>query len=303
MFMLPGFFLGVNIVNPRIDVNLILDLFTAFIALGLASSANYIINEFNDRKFDVFHPIKSKRVAVNTEFSIMAISSAWLALATASFGISILFLNLPIVLVLLLLLIFGLAYNLRPIRTKDIPVLDVIWEGLNGPIRVYIGWLVVSSNTVPPLSFLMAFYGVSVFLMSAKRISEYKLFRLLNYMDNLLRYRKSFSFYNEERLLIQSFVSALMAVFFFTIFSIKWNLNLIVFIPLATIFLAFYLGRVLNQPLNMTETPHSYFGSKGKTIFFLILLFAMATFFIDRNEFLLQLLYSYQLNLEKIVGL
>lgn len=303
IFMLPGFFLGIALLKPTLNFELLLNFSLAFISLGLASSANYVINEFNDRKFDAFHPTKSSRVAVSNVITIRAILITWVGLLALSLLITILFLTYIFSILLLLLVAFGLAYNLKPIRLKDIPIVDVLWESLNGPIRVFMGWLVVSQSTIPPISYLLAFYCISVFLMSSKRISEFRLFRILNSLDNLFLYRSSFRYYNEERLLIQSFVSALLAIYFFTIFSFKWNLNFIIIIPAGTVLLSLYLGRVLNQPLAITETPHGYFGNKGKLIIVMAVFVAVLLIFFDKNVFLAEIFYSYKLNLDKIIGL
>ncbi len=301
--MLPGFILALNLFRPVLNFDLMFDFVLAFISLGLASSANYVINEFNDRKYDAYHPVKSGRVAVQGGIGFVPILFTWFGLFACSLLLTIFFLSFIFSVVLVLLIAFGLAYNLKPLRTKDIPIVDVLWESLNGPIRVFIGWLVVSQSTIPPISFLMAFYFISVFLMSAKRISEFRLFNILSHFNNLLMYRKSFKYYNEERLLIQSFVAGLLAIYFFTIFSFKWNLNFIVVIPFGTIFLAFYLGRVLNQPLEVTETPHGYFGKRGRIVLLFAAFLCVLLFLFDKNEFLTEIFYSYRLNLDKILGL
>lgn len=303
MFMLPGFFLGLTLFTPTISMKLIIEFCLSFISIGLASSANYLLNEFNDRKFDKFHPIKSTRAAVSFTFSKELILAVWICVTVLSLLLAATLLNSAMVSVVILLIFFGAIYNLKPFRVKDIPILDVIWESLNGPLRVYAGWIVVTSQDVPPLSFLFTFYFFSIFLMSAKRISEYKLFKICEKSKDLEKYRKSFVFYNEERLLIQAFTAAMLGVFFFTIFSFKWNLNWIVLTPIVVIFLAVYLERVLNKPLSVTETPHKYFGGGGRLAATVTILLGAVFLYFDKNDFLAQLIYSYQLNLQKLLGL
>lgn len=303
MFMLPGFIFGLTVFTPTISMKLIYEFCLSFISIGLASSSNYLLNEFNDRKFDKFHPIKNTRAAVSFTFSKELILVVWICVVVLALLLPAIFLHGLMVIVVLLLIFFGAIYNLKPFRVKDIPILDVIWESLNGPLRVYGGWIVVTSQDVPPLSFLLTFYFFSIFLMSAKRISEYELFKIYEKSNDLEKYRKSFVFYNKERLLIQAFTAAMLGVFFFTIFSFKWNLNWIVLTPVIVIFLAVYLERVLNKPLSVTETPHKYFGKWGRLAATVTLLLGSVFLYFDKNDFLARLIYSYQLNLQKLLGL
>jgi hypothetical protein len=37
----------------------------------------------------------------------------------------------------------GIVYNVRPLRTKDKPYLDVISESINNPLRLTIGWAMI----------------------------------------------------------------------------------------------------------------------------------------------------------------
>lgn len=48
----------------------------------------------------------------------------------------------------------GCAYNIKPLRTKDVPYLDVLTESVNNPLRL-LGWYRVTSFLVPTLSLLM----------------------------------------------------------------------------------------------------------------------------------------------------
>ena len=45
----------------------------------------------------------------------------------------------------LLLWVMGCLYNFPPVRTKDVPYLDVLTESINNPLRMLLGWYAVTS--------------------------------------------------------------------------------------------------------------------------------------------------------------
>ena len=56
------------------------------------------------------------------------------------------------------LLVMGIIYNVKPLRTKDIPFLDVISESVNNMIRLLLGWFIVTDLSVPPGSILLGYW-------------------------------------------------------------------------------------------------------------------------------------------------
>jgi hypothetical protein len=48
----------------------------------------------------------------------------------------------------------GIVYNIRPLRTKDKPYLDVISESTNNPRRLTIDWVMIDPFTLPPSSII-----------------------------------------------------------------------------------------------------------------------------------------------------
>ena len=46
----------------------------------------------------------------------------------------------------------GILYNVKPVRTKDIPVLDVLSESVNNAIRLLTGWFAVTGVFLSPVS-------------------------------------------------------------------------------------------------------------------------------------------------------
>jgi 4-hydroxybenzoate polyprenyltransferase len=101
-----------------------------------------------------------------------------------------------------LLLVMGLVYNVPPVRSKDLPYLDVLSESLNNPIRLGLGWFAVTTTDVPPVCMLVAYWMLGAFFMASKRFAEY---RALDDRAAAAAYRTSFRHYDEQRLLISMF--------------------------------------------------------------------------------------------------
>ena len=48
----------------------------------------------------------------------------------------------------LLFWLSGVVYNVRPLRTKDLPYLDVLSESFNNPLRLMLGWAMLEEATL-----------------------------------------------------------------------------------------------------------------------------------------------------------
>ena len=57
LFILPGVFVAVAMAEP-FQQSTLRPLFLGFLSTCFAASANYVINEWLDRDFDQFHPVK-----------------------------------------------------------------------------------------------------------------------------------------------------------------------------------------------------------------------------------------------------
>lgn len=212
-------------------------------AIAMAStcaiaSANYVLNEWLDRHFDRHHPEKSRRPSVAlrlhpgivwTEYVLLAL----VGLAAAS-AVSI-----EVVVAEAALLVQGAAYNVRPIRSKDRVYGDVLSEAVNNPIRLLIGWFAVAPGTVPPASFVFAYWAGGAYLMSIKRYSE---FRTIGDPEVAGRYRESFRHYTEPKLLLMAIFYALLAVSMGSVFLVKYRIELILAVPFVCILFAWYFA-------------------------------------------------------------
>jgi 4-hydroxybenzoate polyprenyltransferase len=141
----------------------------------------------------------------------------------------------------LALLLMGLIYNVRPLRLKDLPYLDVLTESVNNALRFCLGWFLVTDRYYPPISIILGFWFGGAFLMAVKRFSEY---RMIGDPDLAGKYRKSFSHYSEKSLLVSSLFYAMFSVFFLGVFLVKYRIELLLAIPfLCGLFcLYFYIG-------------------------------------------------------------
>jgi 4-hydroxybenzoate polyprenyltransferase len=257
VFVLPGIVLAwVLLPDWAADLSL-----TA-IALGLAaaaaiSSANYVINEWLDATFDAYHPTKSSRPAVTKQMSPALVYLEYALLAALGLLAAAAVSELCLIAAVLFLL-SGLAYNVEPLRTKDRPILDVATESLNNPIRLLLGWAIVAPTTLPPSSLILGYWMGGAFLMTVKRLAEYRTIVATHGAEVLGAYRRSFRYYNADRLLILAFLFALLAAFFIAIFLIKYRIEYLLSFPLFALLFTTYLRMGLKRGSN-AQTPERLF--------------------------------------------
>jgi decaprenyl-phosphate phosphoribosyltransferase len=203
----------------------------AFLILCISASSNYLINEFLDRRTDKFHPIKKLRtfVRLNKGNESKKILIEYFFLISFSLTSSY-FINQSFFILNLVFIFFGIIYNVRPIRIKDIFLLDVILESVNNPLRFLMGWSVLMPNYFPPISIVLFFWLSGCFLMTMKRYSEYCY--LVKHIKPE-KYRLSFKHYNKKNLFELSILYSLSSLLFFTIFVIKYKIELIIIIPIG----------------------------------------------------------------------
>jgi len=260
--MLLGSFLAVAILP---DIHLLdhwLTILIAFISLSLMTSGNYGINEILDIETDRKHPQKKYRALVTGKVKVKTILILAILLYALSMIVVMSLNNLPLTLAMLLMLLSGISYNVKPFRTKDIPYLDFLFEALNNPIRLAIGWYAVegaiahpfmlasnaaggSDPTVNslfyiPIGFVVSFYFIGVFLMSSKRFGEIRLFKSSDVEKSSGEYRKSLKYYTEQSLLLVMVASIISFSYIFGALSYKYNIDLIILLPVFIIWIIWY---------------------------------------------------------------
>lgn len=277
IFMLPGVVFAVYDSPELLSWGIIPTLLLALLATCLVASSYYTINEILDAPMDALHPVKKNRPIPSgrVNLKIAYTECILLGLTGLVFGWHI---NLFFFLSLLSLLIMSLLYNIPPIRLKDLPYLDVLSESINNPFRLLLGWFAVNNAYPPTLSLIMAFWMIGAFFMSVKRYAEY-----MRIGDALVaeKYRKSFSYYNEYRLILNMVYYASAFGLFFGIFLVRYRIELILSVPFLAGFISMYmrLGFLEDSPAQYPERLYKQKGLVLYTSFCLILILLLL--FID----------------------
>ncbi len=259
VFILPGIALA-ELLHRRPVAELWAPVAIGLVSAALAASANYVINEWLDARYDRFHPIKSKRPAVARQLSAPLVYLEYAILALASLALG--WMVSPLFFVVTgLFLVSGVLYNVSPARTKDRVYLDVISEAFNNPIRLTLGWAMVDSTTLPPSSLVLAYWMGGAFLMATKRFAEYRSVSETAGVENLALYRRSFRDYSENTLLLSAFLYAQMAAFFLAVFLIKYRIEYLLSLPLFAALFCVYLAIGL-KPGSSAQAPEKLFKEK-----------------------------------------
>ena len=203
---------------------------------------------------------------VSGRVSVPVATTEWLALAAAGFAVGG---ALPrgFVASLAALWVMGLVYNVPPLRTKELPYLDVLSEAVNNPIRLLLGWYAVSAVAFPPSSFLLSYWLIGSYLMTAKRLSEY---RAIGDPARAARYRSSFRHYTEPLLATVMLTYAAGFMFFFGVLMVKYHIEYILAFPLILVYLAYYSHRTY-LPDSVAQNPEKLYRDKGLMTLTLIL--------------------------------
>lgn len=265
IFMVPGMLFSLSIFHTPFTTELFGKIIIGIISICLVASANYVINEYLDKSFDKYHPLKNKRSSVVTKINPVILYLEYGALGLVglllAYAVSFKFL-----LMAGFLLFMGFIYNVKPFRSKDRVFLDVLSESVNNPIRFAAGWFIFTPalgipdskwdlnwiNTFPPVSIIIAYWMGGAFLMTTKRFAEY---RLIADPEIAGQYRRSFKFYTENSLLVSMFFYAITSAFFLGIFLIKDRIELLVSFPFFALLFSWYLriGLLNDSPVQGTE--------------------------------------------------
>jgi 4-hydroxybenzoate polyprenyltransferase len=211
-------------------------LLIAFVSITLVACSNYVINEVLDAPFDRLHPTKKNRAAARGHVNTPVACAQWILMMLAGVSVGLL-VGRMFALTAAFLWIMGCLYNIPPVRTKDVPYLDVLTESINNPLRMLLGWYAVTSLLVPPVSLLISYWMIGCYFMGLKRFSE------LNEIGDRSvagSYRASFKRYTPESLLVSVVFYASTAMLFFGAFIIRYRMELILGFPLVAWTMAIY---------------------------------------------------------------
>ena len=236
VFILPGIILPLSILREPITPTLIKHLGIGFLSATLIACSNYVLNEVLDAPFDKKHPLKCTRPAARGLVSIPTAYCQWLLMMILGIAIACT-LSWHFALTAAGLWIMGCLYNIPPIRTKDIPYLDVLTEAINNPLRMLLGWYMVTSILVPPISLIVSYWMLGCYFMALKRFSEY---REIGSPLMAGAYRKSFLRYTERSLLGSVLFYASVAMLMFGAFIMRYRMELILAVPFVALLMAMY---------------------------------------------------------------
>jgi 4-hydroxybenzoate polyprenyltransferase len=251
IFVLPGVFLVPFFFPVSLTPALLLSVILSLAATCLVASSYYVINEVLDAPQDRFHPVKRNRPVAAGRIHIPTAYAEWLVLG--ALGVSLgFFVSNPVGICCLALWIMGCLYNIPPVRTKELPYLDVLSESLNNPLRMAIGWYAVGVAVVPPVSALFAYWMLGAFLMATKRFAEY---RRIGDSERAAQYRSSFRYYNEENLLASNVAYVALFMTGAMAFVMLYQLELVFVAPAFAYLFAYYvyLGFKEDSPVQYPE--------------------------------------------------
>ena len=262
VFMIPGVVVAFYAQPDLVHLIAFEKILVALLATGLIASSNYTINELLDAPFDALHPVKKNRPIPSGCVNTNIVYCEWILLAVIGLSLAAL-LGIHFFVPALMLWIMGCIYNIPPFRSKDKPYIDVLSESVNNPLRLLLGWYATGITVLPPTSLLLAYWMIGAFFMAVKRFAEY---RRIGDPQVSANYRRSFRFYNEERLLVSIIYYAVCFGLFFGIFLIRYKMELILAIPCIAGFIAWYinLGFLDNSP---AQYPELLYKQKGFTVY------------------------------------
>jgi len=237
VFVLPGIIAAIGVDASRLDAGLLLRIVIGLASVCLVASSNYVINEVLDAPSDLSHPVKHKRPVPSGLVSVPLAYVQWIALMAIGVGLGLM-ISKAFAITVFVLWVMGCVYNIPPVRSKDVPYVDVLSEAVNNPLRMLAGWFIGSTTSIAPASLLLSYWMVGCYFMAIKRYAEY---REIGDRSVAAAYRKSFAYYTLERLIVSIMFYASAAMLFLGAFVMRYRLELILSFPLVALVMAIYL--------------------------------------------------------------
>ncbi len=266
IFIIPGIAVGFLLADRLPVPELLFRFVIGFFATCMIASANYVINEWLDAEFDRFHPTKKYRPVVSENMKFGLVMTEYVVLAVIGLAASLL-INKGFFITEVWLLVMGIIYNVKPLRTKDIPFLDVISESVNNMIRLLLGWFIVTDSSVPPGSILLGYWMGGAFLMGIKRFAEY---RMIGDPKTAGLYRKSFASYTERTLLCSSMFYAFCSTFCMGLFLVKYRIEYVLVMPFLFLLFVYYLYIAFKDD-SAVQKPEKLYKEKKLMVFVILI--------------------------------
>ena len=260
VFVLPGIVVALGSI-PSETVSwraIVLRSLIGLASICLVASSNYTLNEVLDAPTDRLHPEKRRRPVAIGRVGPSAAYVQWMLLCAA--GLAVGWRVSPaFALTVLVLWLMACAYNVPPLRTKDVAYLDVLTEAVNNPLRLLAGWYIVTSVTTAPASLLLSYWMIGCYFMALKRYAELPSFAGSR---QAAEYRRSFAHYTRERLLVAIMFFGSAAMLFFGAFCMRYRMELILAFPLVALVMAIYL-RVAFKADSAAQHPERLYRERG----------------------------------------
>jgi len=192
----------------------------AMLIFCIASSSVYIFNDIRDKEQDRLHPRKKLTRPIAAGL-ISTRSAAFLLICCYSLLIVLLTFSPSLAGVITIYIVLNYLYSFY---LKNQPVIDIFIIAIGFVLRVYAGTLALHVPLSPWM--FITTLSLALFLASAKRRQE-----IMNTKDN--QSRKVLARYNQEITTKFAEFSAIMALVFYSIFTLITNVKLIWTIPLV----------------------------------------------------------------------
>ncbi len=238
VFVFPGVAAAMAIDSKHTLTGIVPHFILGMISICLVASSNYTINEMLDAPFDRLHPVKCNRPTPAGKVNIPLGYVQWIVLMLIGVGLGLM-VNMPFAIAVFVLWVMGCIYNIPPVRSKDLPYVDVLSESVNNPLRMLAGWYITGTTLMVPASLLIAYWMIGCYFMAMKRYAE---FRDIGDPARAAAYRKSFAFYTLERLLVSIMFYGSAAMLFLGAFIMRYKLELILSFPFIALVMAIYLA-------------------------------------------------------------
>ena len=276
IFVLPGIVVPLSVLGPSaFNLHLLGNIVVGLVVTTLIACSNYVLNELLDAPFDGLHPAKRNRPAAQGLVSAPVALAQWILLMCAGMILAAT-ISVPFLSAAGALWIMGCLYNIPPFRTKDRVYLDVLSESVNNPLRMLLGWYMVTSVLVPPASLLVCYWMAGCYLMALKRFSE---LRAIGDVRVAGAYRKSFLKYTEESLLVSVTFYAAASMLFFGAFIMRYRIELILVLPLVALLMSSYFAlafkpdSAVQHPELLYREPVLMTEAIGVAVFMVVLLY------------------------------
>jgi decaprenyl-phosphate phosphoribosyltransferase len=241
----------------------------AFLIASILSSSNYIINQIADADFDKKHDSKKDRPIPSGRISILRAKFLAILLMFSCIVFSYTLFSVSFSITLLLFGLAGFVYNIRPVRLKDIPYIDVLAESINNPIRFLLGWYIVFPLQFPPVVILLLTWSVGALLMTAKRYDE-----LMFYGNKLVLYRATFKSYSLASLKFMLILYSILTLILTSIVIWYYQRSLLITIPIIATY-SYWLVKEIISGRAKTKSVESFVLSKKFILFTLLVALVM----------------------------